>query len=179
MFEKMFRKANTLSLAAALLIAGGVAAVAQDGKKPLSPPANASVTVNGKTVSIAYSAPSMRGRKIFGGLVPNGKVWRTGANSATALTTTADMDLGDLKVPAGNYTLYSLPSDGAWTLIVNKQTGQWGTEYDAAQDLGRVKLTVKKTAAPVETFSIKLSQAGGEGTLTLTWENTEGSVSFH
>lgn len=161
------------------LLAAASSVILAQGGKPLSPPAETSVTINGKAITIKYSAPSMRGRKIFGGLVPYGQVWRTGANSATALHTDAALELGGLKVPAGNYTLYSLVDANQWTLIVNKQTGQWGTEYDQSKDLGRVPLKVSKTSAPVETMKIMLSAAGGSsGKLVLEWENTSGSVTF-
>src|SRR6202021_4089914 len=104
-------------------------------KKPIpSPPADTSQTVDGKTVSIHYNAPSMRGRTIFGGLVPYDKVWRTGANPATALKTDVNLKIGTADVPAGNYTLYTLPSTGTWKLIITKQTGQCGTKYDQRQD---------------------------------------------
>ena len=155
------------------------ALAAAQGGKPLSPPAQTSVTINGKTITIKYSAPSMRGRKIFGGLVPYGEVWRAGANSATSLSTTGDLQIENLKVPAGNYTLYALPQAGAWTLIVNKQTGQWGTEYSESQDLGRVKMAVSKAPSTVETFKITLSNEGGNrGKLTMEWENTVASAPF-
>jgi len=148
------------------------AALAEDApKKPLSPPAKAEATLNGKKVTIDYSAPSKRNRVIMGELVPYGKVWRTGANAATTLTTAADLMIGTLHVPKGSYTLYTIPGENEWTLIVNKQTGQWGTNYDAAQDLGRVKMTVTPVKDTVETFVI-----GIDKTLTLTWENTRAQV---
>ncbi len=144
-----------------------------------SPPAEAQVTIDGKSITIKYSAPSMRGRKIFGGLVPYGKVWRAGANEATALHTDADLALGDLKVPKGNYTLYILPEDNKWTLIVNKQTGQWGTEYDQAQDLGRVPLELSKSPAPIETYKVTLSSKGGKnGQLQFAWDTTVATTAF-
>jgi Protein of unknown function (DUF2911) len=148
-----------------------VAAFAQEPKKPLSPPAKAEATLNGKKVTIAYSAPSKRGRAIMGGLVPYGKVWRTGANAATTLTTEGDLMIGTLLVPKGTYTLYTIPNEKEWTLIINKQSGQWGTEYDQAQDLGRVAMTVAPVKETVETFAI-----GIDKTLNLTWENTRASV---
>jgi len=144
-----------------------------------SPPAEAHVTIAGKLISIKYSAPSMRGRHIFGGLVPYGKVWRAGANEATALHTDADLQLSDLKVPKGDYTLYILPEDNRWTLIVNKQTGQWGTEYDRAQDLGRVALELSKPAAPIERYQITISAKGGNGgRLQFAWDMTVATIGF-
>jgi len=148
-----------------------------------SPPATASVAINGKNIAIKYSAPSVRGRKIFGdgGLIsgdPNYPVWRAGANSATAFHTDADLNIGGLNVPKGDYTLYALIKDpDSWTLIVNKQTGQWGLSYDAGQDLGRVKMTMSKPAAPVEVLRYSLTdEGGGKGKLQLAWENHVASV---
>jgi Protein of unknown function (DUF2911) len=168
------RKLATLSLSV-LLLAGTV--VAQESKKPLSPPAKATATLNSKKISISYSAPSMRGRKIMGDLVPYGQVWRTGANAATTLTTEGDLMIGKVHVPAGTYTLYTIPGEKEWTLIINKQTGQWGTKHDQAQDLGRTPMTVKPLASPAETFTIDIADAGqNRAMLNFTWENTQASV---
>ena len=117
----------------------------------------------------------MRGRKIMGDLVPYGKVWRTGANPATTLKTAANLKIGDLTVPAGTYTIYSLPSETTWKLIVNKQTGQWGTVYNRDQDLGRTDMMKGPIpSAPVEQFAIKFENTAGKSTqLHLIWENTD------
>jgi DUF2911 family protein len=162
-----------LSVAAAMTFAQG-----GDQKAPASPPATASQTfADGKKVTIDYSRPSARGRKIMGGLVPYGQVWRTGANSATSFTTDADLLIGGTIVPAGKYTIYSLPGEGAWKLIINKETGQWGTKYDQSKDLARVDMKVGKTSAPVEQFTISFEKSGGgAATLKLEWENTSVSV---
>ena len=154
-----------------ILLIATAAFAQEEPKKPLSPPAKAEATLGGKKVTIDYSAPSKRNRKIMGGLVPYGEVWRTGANAATTLITETDLMIGDLHVPKGTYTIYSIPGEKEWTLIVNKQTGQWGTSYDAAQDLGRVKMKVTPVKDTVETFVIGLGKE-----LTLTWENTRASV---
>jgi hypothetical protein len=146
-------------------------------KKLLSPPAKAEVSLNGAAVSIDYNSPSMRGRVIFGGLVPYGHVWRTGANPATTLKTPVDLRIGDLKVPAGTYTIYSLPTEGAMKLIVNKQTGQWGTVYDEKQDLGRVDMKVGSNAAPVESMVIDFENTMGAKTeLHVKWAGVDASV---
>lgn len=161
------------------LVLLGLTAAILNAQKPKSPPAETSVTINGKKITINYSAPSMRGRKIFGELEGYGRVWRTGANDATALTTTADLNINGLKVPAGKYSLFTYIDATQWQLIVNKQTGMSGLDYDQAQDLGHVKMTMSKPAAPVETFKITLESTGGnKGKLTLAWENTVASVSF-
>jgi hypothetical protein len=154
-----------------------LAAASVSHAQPLSPPATAAAVIGGKKVTIAYSAPSIRGRKIMGGLVPFGRVWRTGADNATTMQTEADLDIGGLKVPKGTYTIYTLPGATEWHLIVNKQTGQWGTEYNQGQDLGRVKLNLAQTPAAVDKFKIELSSTGGnKGLLKMTWEKTEVSV---
>src|SRR5271169_6019206 len=137
-----------------LILAAGVIAQEQT-KQPLSPPGTATFTfADGKTVTVDYSRPSMRGRKIFGGLVPYGQVWRTGANSATSLKTDANLTIGGASVPAGSYTLYTIPDEKKWTLIINKETGQWGTEYSEKDDLARVEMKVSKNASPTEQFTI-------------------------
>ena len=120
----------------------------------------------------------MRGRKIVGGLVPYGRVWRTGADAATTLTTDAPLNIGGASVPAGKVTLYTLPSAQGWKLIINKQTGQWGTEYDEKQDLGRIPMTVSKTSAPVEQLTIEIADTPAGGELRLSWENTLAVVPF-
>jgi hypothetical protein len=169
---------TTLALALTLVLTGAVPALAQQ-KPPLSPPGQAAVTIGAATITIDYSRPSIRGRKIMGELVPFDKVWRTGANAATTLKTSATLQIGAATVPAGTYTLYTLPGEKAWKLIINKQTGQWGTQYDQAQDLARVDLTVAATAAPVEQFTITLSTTGpAAGLLTMEWENTKLTIPF-
>jgi hypothetical protein len=147
-------------------------------QKPASPPGEASVKFDdGKTVTIQYSRPSMRGRKIFGGLVPYDQVWRTGANAATTLKTDVDLVIGDANVPAGSYTVYSLPGMSAWKLIINKQTGQWGTEYNQGQDLARVDMKVSQAPSGMETFTISLDKTSPTSAmLKLDWENTIASV---
>lgn len=140
-----------------------------------SPATTESKTINGKSVSIAYAAPKVNGRagKLFGadgqiGKDRNYPVWRAGANSATKLHTDADLDLGGLTVPAGDYTLYvDLSTPDQWTLIVNKKTGQWGLSYDKSADLGRVKMKMAKPAAMVESLKYSLT----DSSLTLEWEN--------
>jgi hypothetical protein len=114
--------------------------------------------------------------------VPWGTVWRTGANEATHLATTADLVLGTgrdtLAVPAGRYTLFSIPERTGGVLIVNRQTGQTGTSYDAARDLGRVPLTARALPSSVERFTIVVDEAGAGGRLRLQWERTELVVPF-
>ena len=148
-----------------------------------SPPAQATVTVGGKNITIRYSAPSVRGRQIFGdgGVVSNDgtyPVWRAGANAATAFHTDADLDVGGVSVPKGDYTLYVLVKNpDAWELIINKQTGQWGLRYDASSDLGRIKMTMAKPPAPIEKLKYTLIDEGGNKVkLQLEWEKHIASV---
>jgi hypothetical protein len=168
---------------AAFGIASTVALGIAAAQRP-SPPAEASTTINGKKITIKYSAPSVRGRQIWGdgGIIskdPNYPVWRAGANSATSLVTEGDLDINGLKVPKGSYTVYVLLSQPNWKLIVNKQTGQWGLEYHQDRDLGRVDMTMSKPSAPVETFKITLDSTGGnKGKLTMEWADTVASVPF-
>lgn len=149
----------------------------EDKSKRPSPPATAAVTLKGKKITIDYSRPSLKGRKVGQELAPYGHVWRTGANEATALTTEVDLNIGGVKVPAGKYTLYSLPSEGTWKLIINKQTGQWGTQYDGSQDLARVDMKKSALPQPVEQFTISFdNKSESMADLNLDWGNTRVSV---
>jgi hypothetical protein len=148
-----------------------------------SPPAQTSVTLDGKQISVKYGSPSVRGRKIFGagGLLsqdPTYPAWRAGANSATAFHTDADLDIGGLHVPKGDYTLYAWIADpDNWQLIVSKETGQWGLSYNPKLDLGRVKMAMSKPPAPVEKYKIELTSTGPKtGKMQLEWENHIASV---
>jgi hypothetical protein len=150
----------------------------QDKNSRPSPPAKAECKLaDGKTITIDYSSPRMKGRKIFGELVPYGKIWRAGANEATTLVTSTDLNIGGTTVPAGSYTIFVIPNADKWTLVISKKTGEWGTAYPGeANDLARVDMAVSKTAAPVENFTIDFEQAGGGCTLQMKWENTQASV---
>jgi len=163
------------------MLAAAALAVAQppqqDKSKRPSPPGTAEVTLKGKKITIDYSRPYLKGRKVGQELAPYGKVWRTGANEATALTTETDLTIGGVKVPAGKYTLYTLPAEGTWKLIINKETGQWGTKYDESQDLARIDM--KKSPLPqlVEQFTISFNKTSDTAAdLNLDWENTRVSV---
>ncbi|HUE23596.1 MAG TPA: DUF2911 domain-containing protein [Bryobacteraceae bacterium] len=154
-------------------------------QKFTSPPADTSLTIGGKTITIKYSAPSVHGRQIFGdgGLIshdPHYPVWRAGANPATALHTEADLDIQGLHVPAGDYTLFVNVADpDRWEFIVSKDTKEWGLAYKPDKDLGRVKMEMSKPPALIETYKMTLSSTGGNsGKLQLEWENHIASVSF-
>lgn len=148
-----------------------------DKKPPASPPAKAECKLGSNTVTVDYSSPRMKGRKIYGGLVPTGEVWRAGANSATTFVTTTDLLVGGKSVPAGSYTLFAIPNNDKWTLIISKKTGEWGIPYPGeGDDLVRVDMAVSKLPAPVENFTISFDPAGAGCTLRLDWETTRASI---
>ena len=143
-----------------------------------SPPASASCDLGGgKSIKTDYSSPRAKGRKIYGGLVPFGEVWRTGANAATTFVTSADVTVGGKTVPAGSYTIFTVPTADKWTLIVNKKTGEWGIPYKYESDeLARVDMKVSKLPAPAENFTISYVKSGGGCALQIDWETTRASV---
>lgn len=172
---KILASVLAIAASAALLPAGLAQMSASHAKKPmLSPPAKATVELDGKQVTIHYNTPFMRGRKIMGGLVPYGKVWRTGANPATTLITEANLKIGTAMVPAGTYTLYTLPSATTWKLIISKQTGQWGTVYHQSEDLARVDMHKNTLPKPQQQMSISFEKTHGNRTqLHVRWETTD------
>ncbi len=143
-----------------------------------SPPAKATCALaDGKTITVDYSSPRAKGRKIFGGLVPFGEVWRAGANEATTFVTTTDLMVGGSHVPAGNYTIFTIPNKDKWTLIISKKTGEWGIPYPGAdKDLARVDMKVSATPAAVENFTIAFDKTAAGCTLRMEWETTRASV---
>jgi Protein of unknown function (DUF2911) len=163
--------------AAFLLLAITVLAQPRQRSRYTSPQAESAVTIAGKKISVEYYAPSAHGRKVMGGLVPYGQVWCTGANWATKITTEADLEIAGLKLPKGSYSIWTVPNEKEWTLIVNSETGQFHLNYDQSRDFGRTKMAVKTLPSPVETFKVQLTSTGdNKGTLALIWENTEASV---
>ena len=150
----------------------------QDKAKRPSPPASAKCELaGGKSITVDYSSPRAKGRKIFGGIVPYGEVWRAGANEATTFVTTTDVMIGGQHVPAGSYTLFTVPAQEKWTLIVSKKTGEWGVPYPGADsDLTRVDMKASATSSPVENFTIAFDKGAKGCTLRMEWENTRASV---
>jgi hypothetical protein len=150
----------------------------RDKSKRPSPPAKAECQLsNGKAITIEYSSPRRKGRKVFGGLVPYGEPWRTGANEATTFVVPANVTVGGKAVPAGNYTLFTIPAADKWTLIVSKKTGEWGIPYPGEkEDLVRADMKVTKLPAAVENFTIALEKGAGGCTLNLDWETTRASI---
>jgi hypothetical protein len=178
---------KTLLACCSLLIAVSTLSAQTPAPKPppASPPATETAAIGGKTITITYSSPRVKGREghLFTkdgqiGKDPTYPVWRAGANSATKLHSDGAITIGDLAVPAGDYTLYVDVSDpDNWVLVVNKQTGQWGTKYDKSMDLGRTKMTMSAPPAMLEDLKYTLvDNGGGSGSLTLAWENKAGSV---
>ncbi|HET7249118.1 MAG TPA: DUF2911 domain-containing protein [Gemmatimonadales bacterium] len=148
------------------------------GMGVLSPRDTVRVTANGASLWIDYGRPAKRGRVIFGGVVPYGEVWRTGANAATQFRTDRPLDFGGTVVPAGSYTLWSRPGPNGWKLIVNGETGQWGTSHDPSKDLYAIDMVLSTRPEPVERFTIGIEPRGSGGTLTLDWDTSRASVAF-
>jgi hypothetical protein len=158
-------------------VAVAVAAAARPQNPPASPPAKASCDLGGKSITVDYSSPRAKGRKIYGELVPFGKVWRAGANAATTFVTTADLKVGGTDVPAGSYTMFAIPEADKWTLVISKETGEWGTAYPGpSEDLARIPMKVSATSGPVENFTIAFDKSASGCTMHLDWEKTSASV---
>jgi len=162
----------TLALMAALGSAQG------DKASRPSPAAKASCALaDGKTITMDYSSPRAKGRKIYGGLVPYGQVWRAGANEATTFVTTTDVMIGSTHVPAGSYTIFAIPNQDKWTLIISKKTGEWGTDYPgASEDLARIDMKASTLPSAVENFTIAFDKTATGCTLRMDWETTRASV---
>lgn len=157
-----------LTLAFATMI---TAVFAQD--KPASPKAETSGKIGAATVKVTYCQPSARGRKIMGGLVPFGEVWRTGANEATIIEFDKPVKIEGKDLAAGKYALFTIPGENEWTVIFNSDTKQWGAyNYKDKDDVLRVKVKPSKTPAPVETFNISI----GKDEIVMKWENTAVAV---
>lgn len=173
--QKRFAILGITCLSAVMAV--GAWSQADKSQRP-SPPAKASCDLGGgKSINVDYSSPRAKGRKIFGGLVPYGQVWRAGANEATTFVTAADLKVGGTDVPAGSYTIFAIPEADKWTLVVSKKTGEWGTAYPGpSEDLARIPMKVSATSGPVENFTIAFDKSGTGCTLHMDWENTRASV---
>ncbi len=174
--------AASSALFAALFI-GALPAIAQQkkAKPPLSPPAHAACRfANGKTITVNYSSPRMRGRKIYGGLVPFDKVWRLGANQATTFDITTGVSVEGKRIPAGNYTLFTIPTPERWTLIISKKTGEWGIPYPGEQyDFARLPMSVSPLSRTIQDLTISFVPSGSVCTMHVDWERTRASVEIH
>lgn len=143
-----------------------------------SPRDTARANISGATLVVDYGRPAKRGRRVFGGIVPFNRVWRTGANRATHFTTDRTLNFGNALLPPGHYTLWTIPAESGWTLVVNNQTGQWGTDHDPRFDRFRVPMQVTSLGAPVERFTIVVEPTGAGGVIRLRWDTVEASVPF-
>ena len=144
----------------------------------LSPRDSVKVTVGGAALWVDYGRPGKRGRVVFGTVVPFGEIWRTGANAATQLRTDKDLDFGGTVVPAGFYTLWTIPSPEGWKLIVNSETGQWGTAHKAEKDLVTIPMSVGPLSQVAERFTISVEAGADGGTLNMDWDTTRASAAF-
>jgi len=187
--NQLTRPMNKLKslLAIAAITLSILPAMAQ--QKRVSPHDTTSAVISGCRVSVTYGRPytkdphSGENRKIWGGLVPFDKVWRTGADEATVLITQKPIKFGDTTVPAGAYTLWTLPAaDGSAKLIINKQIGQWGVgpgSYDEQNDLARIDLTKETLSNPVGQFTMVVSKnPPSGGILKLEWDDIQYSAPF-
>jgi hypothetical protein len=172
----MRKHAGTGVVVAALAV--GLCASIGAQERRASPHEKAMSAVDGAKISVEYGRPYVKGRKIFGGLVPFGQVWRTGADEATTLVTDQPLVFGALAVPAGSYSLYTIPGEKEWTLIINKQTGQWGTQYSEAQDLGRVTMKASRLEKGVEQFTITVADTPAGGEMQFDWDQTRAVAPF-
>jgi hypothetical protein len=173
--KKMSVMGGALSL---LIVCAFVVAAQQDKAKRPSPPAQAKWDLgDAKSVTIDYSSPRAKGRKIYGELVPFGQVWRTGANEATTLVTPVDLTIGGTAVPAGSYTIFTVPNKDKWSLVISKKTGEWGTDYPGqTNDLARVDMKVSTLPSPADNFTISFEKSGSGANLNIDWETTRASV---
>ncbi|MFL5582481.1 MAG: DUF2911 domain-containing protein [Gemmatimonadaceae bacterium] len=168
-----------LTLAAAVALAAAAPAAslhAQQRARIASPRDTTRATVAGARLLVDYGRPSKRGRDIFPGLQPYGQVWRLGANEATHFTTSREIMIGDKRIPAGRYTLYAIPDSTRWTLVVNKQTGQWGTTYTPSQDLVRIPMTVRYLKTPVETLTVAITPGRPRAAFVVRWDDVEATA---
>jgi Protein of unknown function (DUF2911) len=177
-FSKEISMKIRIALVVLLLPVFALLASAQDASKRPSPAAQAQCKfTDGKTIKSDYSSPRMKGRKIFGGLVPYGEVWRAGANDATTLVTDTNLNIGGKDVPAGSYTIFALPNADKWVLIISKKNGEWGIPYPGqGDDFGRVDMSVSQLPSPLENFTISFDQTGSTCAMHLDWEKTRASV---
>jgi ABC-type phosphate transport system substrate-binding protein len=177
--ETMKRQLAVLAVACmALVLMAALGSAQMDKAARPSPAAKATCTLaDGKSITVDYSSPRAKGRKIYGGLVPYGEVWRAGANEATTFVTTSDVMVGGTHVAAGSYTIFAIPNKEKWTLIISKKTGEWGIPYPGAdQDLARVDMKASSLPAAVENFTIAFDKTSGGCTLRMDWETTRASV---
>jgi len=170
---------RSLATAACCTLLATASLAQMGGGQQASPAATADVSLNGKAITIHYNSPRLKGRTIGSDIVPYGEVWRTGANPATTLVTPANLKIGTLDVPAGTYTLFTLPNKDQWLFIVSKKTGEWGIPYPEGNDLGRTPMTSKPVGSPQENMSISFENTKGNSTeLHVKWGTTDQYVTI-
>jgi hypothetical protein len=149
-------------------------------RRATSPPVTVNATVGGKPLKIEYYSPSMRGRKIYGSLVPYGEIWCPGANWSTAITSEqAGLEIGAMKLPKGSYALWVVPGEKEFELILNRNPKAFHLDHDPSQDIGKTKMALKALSEPVEELTFQIRDNGdGKGTIALIWEKTEATVPF-
>ena len=164
------------------LLAGFVVAAAHAGPEVQrsAPREQAALTLAGKRLTIDYGRPALAGRPVFGVLVPWGEIWRTGADEASRFSSELDLRFAGVVVPKGKYSLFTVPSEGGWQLVLNQVADQWGAfNYDPAQDVVRVPMRFESVSAPIERLSMALTASGeNAATLWIGWEKTVVSASF-
>jgi hypothetical protein len=181
--ENMNLRAVTVGVALLSLGMSGATGAVRQSRQPLSPPANATCRFSdGKTITVDYSSPRVRGREIFGHLVPYGQVWILGANEATTFDTAANVTAGGTDVPAGNYTLFAIPNLNSWTLIFSKSTreeiGRMSYYPGQSSDFARVPMTSSKLPLKQEDFTISFVPGGNSCMMRFDWELTRASISI-
>ncbi|KAB2808079.1 DUF2911 domain-containing protein [Phaeocystidibacter luteus] len=172
-----------LLLLAALTLGFGFSALAQDGTETLEPKPSptdiAKTWVGDSYVKITYNRPHKRGRAIFGDLVPYGEVWRTGANAATEITTTGDITIGGKELPAGTYSIFTIPNEDSWTIIINSDLGQWGAyRYKEENDVVRFNVDTQEAPSTYEAFTIAFEGEGNSKMLVMMWDDVKVSISI-
>jgi hypothetical protein len=171
-------KTRIITYSLSLVLFASLALAQQDKSARPSPPAQATCSMgDGATITVNYSSPRAKGRKVFGGLVPYGEVWRLGANEATTFLTSSGVTVGSTKVPAGSYTLFAVPNADKWTLVISKKTGEWGVPYPGTDsDFARVDMKASKLPSAAENFTILFDKTGSGCTLRAEWETSRASV---
>jgi len=174
---------RSLLVLTALAVAAFGTALAAQKTTPLtaggggSPHVRTEWTIHGANISIEYGRPFVKGRALKE-VAPYGVEWRTGSDQATTLKTDKPLTFGALKVPAGTYTLYTVPGEKTWQIVVSKKTGQWGIPYPAGQDLGRAPMTAETLPAPVDQLTIAIDATASGGTLRVEWGTSAASIPF-
>jgi hypothetical protein len=174
---------RSLKIAAAVIAVAATTAAAQKVVSTKmggggSPHETVEYAIGGAKITLSYGRPFLKARKLYTDVAPQGKVLRTGADEATTLTTDKGLMFGSLMIPAGTYTLFTVPAPTGWKLVVSKQTGQWGTEYREEMDLGRADLKVETLPKPVDQLTIGFVEANGSPTLNIDWGTTRATAPF-